>query len=49
MTVDQQKSYNDCMSGHWSGAADTFLWGPFGWAWYDSVQKDCLGVAGFVK
>ena len=45
MTVDQQKSYNGCMDGHWSGAADTFFWGPFGWAFYHSVRKDCLAVA----
>ena len=46
MTVDQQKTYNNCMEGHWSGAADTFFWGPFGWAFYDSLQHDCLAVAG---
>jgi hypothetical protein len=46
MTVDQQKTYNDCMTGRWSGAADTFWWGPFGWAYYDSVSKDCLAKAG---
>ena len=27
MTVDQQKSYKNCMEGDWSGAADTFFWG----------------------
>jgi len=47
MTVDQQKTYNNCMEGHWSGAADTFFWGPFGWAFYDSTRKDCLAVAGW--
>ncbi len=46
MTVDQQKTYSDCMTGRWSGAADTFWWGPFGWAYYDSVSKDCLAKAG---
>jgi hypothetical protein len=29
------------MSGHWSGEADTFLWGPVGWAYHDSLEKDC--------
>lgn len=46
MTVDQQKTYNDCMTGRWSGAADTFWWGPFGWAYYDSVTKECLAKSG---
>lgn len=48
MTVDQQKSYNQCMSGHWSGEADTFLWGPVGWAYHDSVEKDCYAKSGSV-
>ena len=30
MTIEQQKTYSNCMSGRWSGAADTFWWGPFG-------------------
>jgi len=47
MTVDQQKSYNGCMEGHWSGAADAAIWGPFGWAFYESVRSDCLAVAGW--
>src|SRR5713226_7348670 len=46
MTVDQQKTYNDCMNGRWSGAADTFWWGPFGWAYHSSVSKDCLAKSG---
>jgi len=45
MTVDQQKGYNDCMAGHWSSGADSFWWGPFGWAWYESVRKDCIAVS----
>jgi hypothetical protein len=47
MTVDQQQTYSGCMAGHWSGAADTFWWGPFGWAFYESLRKDCLKVAGW--
>ena len=46
MTIDQQKTYNDCMGGHWSGAADTFWWGPAGWAYHSSVSKDCLAKSG---
>jgi hypothetical protein len=45
MTVAQQKNYNGCMAGHWSSGADTIWWGPFGWAWYESLRKDCLAVA----
>lgn len=45
MTVEQQKSFNQCMSGRWSGEADTFLWGPLGWAYHDSLQKDCYTKA----
>ena len=46
MTVAQQTTYNDCMSGRWSGAADTFWWGPFGWAYHSSLVKDCLAKSG---
>jgi hypothetical protein len=45
MTVDQQKSYNSCMGDHWSSGADSLFWGPFGWAWYESVRKDCIAVS----
>jgi hypothetical protein len=48
MTVAQQTTYNDCMKGRWSGAADTFWWGPFGWAYHSSVAKDCLAKSGSV-
>lgn len=41
MSVGQQNAYNQCMSGRWSGEADTFWFGPLGWAYHDSVQKDC--------
>ncbi len=46
MTVAQQTTYNDCMSGRWSGAADTFWWGPFGWTYHSSLVKDCLAKSG---
>src|SRR6266851_5362044 len=46
MTVDQQKIYNECMSGRWSGEADTMLFGPFGWAYHDSKEKECLAKSG---
>lgn len=48
MTMEQQKTYNNCMSGRWSGAADTFWWGPFGWAYHSSVVNDCLAKSGSV-
>jgi hypothetical protein len=48
MTMTQQKSYNECMSNRWSGAADTFVWGPFGWAYYNSVRNDCIAKSGAV-
>jgi hypothetical protein len=46
MTTAQQQTYNTCMSDRWSGAADTFWWGPFGWAYHSSVVKDCLAKSG---
>ena len=46
MTTAQQQTYNTCMSGRWSGAADTFWWGPFGWAYHSSLVKDCLAKSG---
>src|SRR5713226_1858438 len=48
MSMTQQKSYNECMSGRWSGAADTFVWGPFGWAYYNSARNDCVAKSGAV-
>ncbi len=48
MTVDQQKTYNECMSGRWSGEADTMFFGPFGWVYHDSKQKDCLAKSGSI-
>src|SRR6266851_5234910 len=48
MTVAQQTTYNDCMSGRWSGAADTFWWGSFGWAYHSSLVKDCLAKSGSI-
>jgi hypothetical protein len=48
MTMAQQRSYNECMSDRWSGAADTFVWGPFGWAYYNSVRNDCIAKSGAV-
>jgi len=48
MTVPQQVAYNDCMKDRWSGAADTFWFGPFGWAYHSSVAKDCLAKSGSV-
>jgi hypothetical protein len=46
MTTAQQQSYNTCMSGRWSGAADTFWWEPAGWAYHDDVQNNCLAKSG---
>ncbi len=48
MTVGQQKIYNECMSGRWSGEADTMIFGPFGWAYHDSKEKECLARSGNV-
>jgi hypothetical protein len=45
MTVEQQKTYNEYMNGRYSGEADTFLFGPLGWAYHDSLRRDCYGSA----
>lgn len=46
MTTAQQQTYNSCMSGHWSGEADTLWWGPFGWSYHNSLTNDCLAKSG---
>lgn len=48
MTMPQQKTYNECMKDRWSGAADTLIWGPFGWAYYNSVRNDCIAKSGAI-
>jgi hypothetical protein len=45
MNQTQADSYNQCMSTHWSSAADSIIWGVAGYEYHQNVVLNCQQVA----